>query len=107
MTKRQVAVLLIALAALLVPAVGVAVWDAWLVRNEHDDTISWSFAMLTVYHPFASHAFAAVLGMIFAGLLIHFTYFVMPEPSIFAALNEARAENAELKRRLAEMEAKT
>jgi hypothetical protein len=80
-TKSNYFVLFIFFSLLL--ATFLAAIDLDIYVNDHWGsalTISWSMALLSAAHPFATHLFCLLFGLITGGLLVHFFGFRQPDP---------------------------
>jgi hypothetical protein len=80
-TNRNLFVLFIFFSLLLATFLAAIDLDIWV--DDHWGsalTISWSMALLSAAHPFATHLFCLLFGLITGGLLVHFYGFRQPDP---------------------------
>jgi hypothetical protein len=80
-TGRNAFVIFIFFSLLLATFLAAIDLDIWV--NDHWGsalTISWSMALLSAAHPFATHLFCLLFGLITGGLLVHFYGFRQPDP---------------------------
>jgi hypothetical protein len=80
-TGRNAFVIFVFFSLLLATFLAAIDFDLWV--DDHWGsalTISWSMALLSASHPFATHLFCLVFGFIVGGLACHFYGFRQPDP---------------------------
>jgi predicted lipid-binding transport protein (Tim44 family) len=80
-TNRNLFVLFIFFSLLLATFLAAIDLDIWV--DDHWGsalTISWSMALLSAAHPFATHLFCLLFGGVVGGLCVHFFKFQQPDP---------------------------